>query len=334
MKRRTPISLARLMTARVLGRRFPASIGMIVTHRCNLRCAYCGFPDLPSDEMDADQWLEAIHAFLQAGTLRMGFSGGEPLLRQDLDRLLQAAHGKALITLNTNGLLLPERKGLLKWVDAAVISLDGNQEVHDSLRGRGAFAGAVQGGEAVLKAGKKLIFAMVVSKQNTNQIPHVLRLSEDMGAQCFFQPVTPCAVSSGKAASILPDLEEFKKGVCFLQAAKRRGRPVCCSRSYLKSLMRYPNATIEKAQCKLGWYGGFVTPSGRVCRCHVNLDSDAAPSGKDLGFMEAFRRMSMTDCQGCFIYPYVELSNLLSGNPGPLYEAVKQAALSWRNSEK
>jgi MoaA/NifB/PqqE/SkfB family radical SAM enzyme len=305
---------------------------MIVTHRCNLRCAYCGFPDLPSDEMDADQWLEAIHAFLQAGTLRMGFSGGEPLLRQDLDRLLKAAHGNALVTLNTNGLLLPERKDLLKWVDAAVISLDGNQEVHDGLRGQGAYAGAVQGGEAVLKAGKKLIFAMVVTKDNTNQIPHVLRLSEDMGAQCFFQPVTPCAVSSGKAASMLPDLDEFKRGVRFLQAAKRRGKPVCCSRSYLESLMRYPNATIEKAQCKLGLYGGFVTPSGQVCRCHVNLGVDAAPSGRDLGFVEAFRRMPMTDCQGCFIYPYVELSNLLSGKLLPIYDALRQATIGWRSA--
>ncbi|MBI9076259.1 MAG: radical SAM protein [Desulfatibacillum sp.] len=325
MKKQTIISMVGLLSAMLQKRRFPASMGMIVTHRCNLRCTYCGFPGIPANEMDTSDWLDAIDSFLNAGTLRMGFSGGEPLLREDLGALLKSAHGRALVTLNTNGLLLPQRKEVLNHVDVVVISLDGNRDIHDSLRGHGAFEGALRGGESALSAGKRLVFSTVLTRENQEQIPFIIRTAKEMGAQCTFQPVTPCDVSSMEASKFLPEKKALLHNVKQLAAAKRRGLPVCCSRAYLDLLSRYPDVSAMGKHCLLGRYGAFVTPSGNVCRCHVHMDITPMPPGNPPGYLESFHGIPLRVCKGCLIYPYVEFTQIFNGNPHALLNVLGQA---------
>ena len=93
-----------------------------VTDRCNLRCAYC-MPEeeyvwLPRESVATFEELALLaDAFIACGVERIRLTGGEPLLRRDVDeliRLLGAKAGLQDLALTTNGLLLAEKAAGLR----------------------------------------------------------------------------------------------------------------------------------------------------------------------------------------------------------------------------
>lgn len=104
-----------------------------VTDRCNLRCTYC-MPEEPEwfprrEILSYEEILLLVRVFLRRGVRRVRLTGGEPLIRKDLDhliRMLSDEPGLEDLSLTTNGLLLPRMAGEL--ADAGVrrvnVSLD------------------------------------------------------------------------------------------------------------------------------------------------------------------------------------------------------------------
>ncbi|HYM52155.1 MAG TPA: radical SAM protein, partial [Candidatus Dormibacteraeota bacterium] len=97
-----------------------------VTDRCNFRCVYCMpravfGPDhafLPSsDQLTFDEIERLVRVFARLGVEKVRLTGGEPLVRRDLPRLvsaLAAIPGIRDLTLTTNGVLLPAQAAALK----------------------------------------------------------------------------------------------------------------------------------------------------------------------------------------------------------------------------
>src|SRR5262249_39762344 len=66
-----------------------------LTYRCPLHCVFCSNPlDYAQrrDELTTDDWLRVLHEARALGAVQLGFSGGEPLLRDDLEVLVEEAH--------------------------------------------------------------------------------------------------------------------------------------------------------------------------------------------------------------------------------------------------
>ena len=107
-----------------------------VTDRCNLRCKHCFYfrEEHESEEMDADEFLEGLRILRDRHDIQsMGWSGGEPLYRREV--VLEGAKLFPVNQLYTNGTLpLPVVPGLQPFV-----SVDGTREIHDSVRGKGAY---------------------------------------------------------------------------------------------------------------------------------------------------------------------------------------------------
>lgn len=103
-----------------------------VTERCNLRCLYCR-PEADGSSDDGSltnaEFLRVVQAAAGLGVRKVRLTGGEPLLRRDLNGLIQgirAIPGIEEITLTTNGLLLSDMAGDLKkaGLDRVNVSLD------------------------------------------------------------------------------------------------------------------------------------------------------------------------------------------------------------------
>jgi MoaA/NifB/PqqE/SkfB family radical SAM enzyme len=110
----------------------PLVVSYCVTAQCNLNCRYCeDFGarrnlTLETDALSLDD-AQRVLAIIRGATDGLILTGGEPLLYRDLEALLAHARHKLRfrsLTLLTNGLLLPERGGLLPHVDRLVVSLD------------------------------------------------------------------------------------------------------------------------------------------------------------------------------------------------------------------
>lgn len=178
-----------------------------MTDRCNFRCQYCmpaevfgpDFAFLPSDKILSFEEIERlVKIFVSLGVRKVRITGGEPLLRQDLPKLIERIHriaGVEEIALTTNGTLLKKyahdlAKSGLSRVSVSLDSLD--EDRFFEMNGhRGKVSTVLEGIEKAAEAGLQVKINMVVQKGKNDQdiVPmarffkekqHILRFIEYM----------------------------------------------------------------------------------------------------------------------------------------------------------
>lgn len=181
-----------------------------ITRRCNLRCAHCyahaGAGAAP-DELTTSEGKALIESLAEFGCPVILFSGGEPLMRDDILELAAYAVEKGLrAVISTNGTLITARlAGELKEIGLSYvgISLDGTEAVNDSFRGiRGAFGRAIDGIAACQEAGIKVGLRFTISRRNVSEIPAIFDLIEERKIPriCFYH-----LVYAGRGSSLIAE---------------------------------------------------------------------------------------------------------------------------------
>jgi MoaA/NifB/PqqE/SkfB family radical SAM enzyme len=299
---------ARLALAMARGEPLPFSMSFILTHRCNIRCAYCNVPDAAGDEMTTDEWKRAIDDLADAGLARAGFSGGEALLRADAIEIIAHAHARGIATtLNSNAWLARSRiDDLARHVDLLVLSLDGPEPTHDLVRRRdGSYRRVIETLEAARARGLKTATITVLTKHNLDVVDDVLALAERLGFFAYFQPAYEDCFrqDAGLDAALGPRV--YADVAARLAHAQREGRPVGSSPGFLARLARGPQFG-DCSACHAGRYFGTVMPDGEVVPCHLK-STTTHQNGRALGFARAFRALDRPPPgPGCAISPYQE----------------------------
>lgn len=161
------------------------------TNECNLKCAHC-YRDAgtrKAEELSTAEGRVLIDDIARAGFKIMIFSGGEPIMREDLYELASYARDKGLRpVLGTNGTLItPDVAGRLKeaGVMAVGISLDSmDKKAHDDLRGvEGSWDAAVDGMRACRKAGVGFQVHTTVMDFNYGEVEQITDFALSIGAQ-------------------------------------------------------------------------------------------------------------------------------------------------------
>ncbi|MEA2054506.1 MAG: radical SAM protein [Candidatus Thermoplasmatota archaeon] len=171
----------------------PFQIVWDVTYACNLKCKHCYATAGKTwkDELSTEEAKRAIDIFDRAGVTIIAFSGGEPLVRPDILELTKYAADKGIyVAIATNGTLITKEKAR-EMNEAGVqfvqISLDGaSAETHDKFRGiQGAFDKTVDGVKNSVEKGFFVEISTTATKYNYKEIPDIIRLSEELGANWF-----------------------------------------------------------------------------------------------------------------------------------------------------
>ena len=166
------------------------------TNRCNLECVHCyaGAEAEPkAGELTTAEGKRLLDDLADHGAPVVLFSGGEPMVREDLAELVAyAADAGIRPVLSTNGTLLTaDRARELKQAGLAYagVSVDGLAERNDEFRGvDGAFRAAVEGIETCLDVGLKTGLRYTVTRQNVDDLDGVVDLLSDVGLDrfCFY----------------------------------------------------------------------------------------------------------------------------------------------------
>ncbi|MFB6202006.1 MAG: TIGR04347 family pseudo-SAM/SPASM protein [Halorhabdus sp.] len=167
-----------------------------LTKQCNLYCEHCyasADRDVAPGELTTTEGKALLEDLAEYGVPVVLFSGGEPLVRDDLMELVAYASDLGLRpVLSTNGTLItPEKARDLRdaGLQYAGISVDGMPERNDQFRGQeGAFDAAVRGIEACLDAGLKTGLRYTITERNVGDLEDVVALLHDVGVDrfCFY----------------------------------------------------------------------------------------------------------------------------------------------------
>jgi pyrroloquinoline quinone biosynthesis protein E len=160
-----------------------------LTYRCPLHCPYCSNPlqTRQGRELTTSEWQRVITETAELGVLQVGFSGGEPLVRQDLEALVESARVAQLYTnLITSGIGLSAHRGETlreAGLDAAQLSFQSDSEsLSDAIAGARAHQRKLTAAAAIRQAGIALSLNFVLHRQNIDRLPQMIALAEELGA--------------------------------------------------------------------------------------------------------------------------------------------------------
>ncbi len=166
----------------------PHRFDLAVTYRCNNDCFHCymGGPR-KTDELTTDQWKKVIDIVDSLDVGALIFTGGEPLLREDLVELV--AYSKELVSgLVTNGRLLTEEMVTQleqKELDHVQITIEGLKDTHNAMVCSDAWDETVQGIKNCLKSSIFTLTNTTLTTKNVDETPDLLEFLSGLGLQRF-----------------------------------------------------------------------------------------------------------------------------------------------------
>src|ERR671925_447818 len=168
----------------------PYTLVAELTYRCPLRCVYCSNPvdwSRHADALGTEDWLRVFREAEALGVVQLNLTGGEPLLREDLEQLVEGARGLDLYTnLITSGIPLTRERlaGLrTRGLDNVQVSIqDVTAEGSDHIAGTRAFARKLEVARWVKELGFPLTVNVVLHRENLDHVDAVIALAESLDA--------------------------------------------------------------------------------------------------------------------------------------------------------
>src|SRR4030043_2475658 len=164
----------------------------MVTWRCTRRCVgsclYCSYtPEYAKDtEVDTKTACKIVDAIYDFGSPWFGISGGEPLIRQDIFDVIGYAKKLGFeVSLITSGFAFDEKRlnNLTRNEVHTAVSIDGNREANDQIRGRGSYDKALYAVKKLSENGILDCIEKTMTKYNIKDMEHPTKLAEEYGAR-------------------------------------------------------------------------------------------------------------------------------------------------------
>lgn len=159
-----------------------------ITKDCNLKCLHCIIGDRRSYELTTQESLEAISRIVQLGGKNLRLTGGEPLMRKDLDLIIREAHASGLgLDLITNGTMLGDDflRKYGRYISHMAISIDGQKQTHNHIRGKGSYEKSMVAIQKIMDFGIDLSVYTTVHSLNENAIDAIVEEFISTGIRSF-----------------------------------------------------------------------------------------------------------------------------------------------------
>ena len=248
-----------------------------VTYRCPLHCVFCYNPlDFAkterTDELSTTDWLRVLREARALGAVQCGFSGGEPLMRDDLEELIAEAHRLGYYTnLLTSGVgLTKERAAALKAAGLDHVQLsfqDSTRELNDFLSHTRTFQLKQEVGETIKALGWPMVMNVVIHRLNIDHIDRIIAMADALGAE-YLELANSQYYSWAhlNRDHLLPTGEQIRRA----EAVTDAWRAKVADR--MKLFFVAPDYHEGKPKkCMNGWGNVFltVTPDGTALPCHT-----------------------------------------------------------------
>jgi PqqA peptide cyclase len=296
----------------------PYTLVAELTYRCPLRCAYCSNPTglaRQLSELATSDWQRAFREARSLGVVQLNLTGGEPLLRADLEALVSAAAGLGLyVNLITSGVPFAFARAVrlaAAGLASAQISLqDVDSESAWRIAGSAPLAHKLAAARAIKELGLALTLNVVLHRLNIDRLPELLELAEALEPDRIELANTQfLGWALSNQSALMPSREQVETARALAAAARERlhGRIelVYVASDYHSGAPR---------PCMGGWARRHIviSPDGFVLPCHAahtiagmqfdNVREASLDSiWRDSGALNAFRGESwmLDPCRSC-----------------------------------
>lgn len=265
-----------------------------LTYRCPLHCAFCYNPVDYTDhsrELSTEQWIGVLREARALGAAQLGFSGGEPLVRDDLEVLVGEARKLGFYTnLITSGVgLTDKRLGDLKAAGLDHIQLsfqDSTQELNDFLSSTRTFELKQRVAASIKRHGFPMVLNCVLHRYNLPHVGKIIEMALAMGAEYLELANTQYyGWAHQNEAQLMPTREQLEEAEAVVEHYRRTQGERC------KIFFVVPDYFERRPKrCMNGWGAVFlgVAPDGAALPCHAarGLPGLVLPNVKDTPLRE------------------------------------------------
>jgi len=245
-----------------------------LTYSCPLQCPYCANPiDFANvkNELSTEDWVRVLTEARAMGAVQLGFSGGEPLVRQDLAVLVKHARSLGYFSnLITSGYSMTEAKIVeLKeaGLDHIQVSIQSPEKtLNDVLAGTESYEHKREVARLVKKNGYPMVLCVVIHRKNIHQMREILEMASDLGADYLELANTQYyGWAHLNRDQLLPTQAQFKEAEAIAQDYKEKVK------GRMKIYYVVPDFYEDRPKaCMNGWGTTFLTiaPDGTALPCH------------------------------------------------------------------
>jgi MoaA/NifB/PqqE/SkfB family radical SAM enzyme len=270
------LSLAR----RSLAVNKPHHVQWMLTYRCNYRCKSCDVwrEQRPQKELTTEEVKRGLDILRELGVIEIVFSGGNPLLREDIDEILDYASRYFITTVYDNGSQAVKKIDALRKADFVAISLDTlDEKKYDYLKGvHGALKSALNAVQTLHEQGITVGVSPTISQLNLHEIMDFTDHFTNKGVPvlyCLYQhdTLTQPLFQIGREDEELEivDKEAFANVCDNLIESKDKKRGILITKKMLETLKTLYLTGHRSWECKALQSFLMIDPAGRVAGCHL-----------------------------------------------------------------
>jgi pyrroloquinoline quinone biosynthesis protein E len=257
--------------------RAPAPYTLVaeLTYRCPLRCVYCSNPlnyASCDNAVGTGEWLRVLAEAEALGVVQVHFTGGEPLLRDDLEELVAGARKLDLyVNLITSGVplqrerLIALRERGLDHVQLSIQDLD--PDGARLIAGASVLGYKIEVARWIEELGLALTLNFVLHRHNLSRLPAMIAFAEQIGAERLeLATVQFQGWALENRAMLMPTQSQLDEARTVAAEARERLR----GRLEIVFVLPDYHAGFPKA-CMNGWARQFivVAPDGLAQPCHL-----------------------------------------------------------------
>ncbi|MDR3384382.1 pyrroloquinoline quinone biosynthesis protein PqqE [Cupriavidus basilensis] len=246
-----------------------------LTYRCPLHCAFCYNPVdyvRHGQELDTAKWRRVLEEARALGAAQLGFSGGEPLLRDDLEDLVGHARQLGFYTnLITSGVGLTDaRLGALRVAGLDHVQLsfqDSTREMNDFLSSTRTFDLKQRVAKLIKAHGYPMVLNCVLHRHNLAHVGTIIEMALEMGAEYLELANTQYyGWAWENRLALMPTGEQLREAEAVVESYRARIGKRC------RILFVVPDYFEKRPKkCMNGWGSVFlgIAPDGAALPCHA-----------------------------------------------------------------
>jgi pyrroloquinoline quinone biosynthesis protein E len=246
-----------------------------LTYRCPLHCPFCYNPVNYANqraELDTAEWFDVMRQARQLGAAQLGFSGGEPLLRDDLEQLVGEGRRLGFYTnLITSGIGLTEaRLGRMKELGLDHIQLsfqDSTREMNDFLSSAKTFDLKARVAKLIKQYDYPMVLNVVLHRFNLDHVGRIIDMALEMGVE-YLELANTQYYGWGlvNRAQLMPTRAQLAQAEAVVHDYRAR------IGNRMRILFVVPDYFEQRPKaCMNGWGSVFlgIAPDGTALPCHA-----------------------------------------------------------------